>query len=138
MKLLKRLAEERKRLLEKRRKEKELMKSKETPEEKRLRRLMKKEAKERKRKELMGWDNEYLHYTNTDNPFGDANLLSTFVWDKKLTKDGLIGVSREELEMRNRQKMEENKRELEKVSIKIYFLGLKVHVQFYFNILSGR
>lgn len=129
MKLLKRLAEERKRLLEKRRKEKELMKSKETPEEKRLRRLMKKEAKERKRKELMGWDNEYLHYTNTDNPFGDANLLSTFVWDKKLTKDGLIGVSREELEMRNRQKMEENKRELEKVSIKVYFFCVKVHIQ---------
>lgn len=81
----------------------------------RLRRLMKKEAKERKRKELMGWDNEYLHYTNTDNPFGDANLLSTFVWTKKLAKEGLTNVSREELEASNKHKQEENKRELEKV-----------------------
>lgn len=81
----------------------------------RLRRLMKKEAKERKRKERMGWDSEYLHYTNTDNPFGDGNLLSTFVWTKKLAKEGLTGVSREEIEARNRYKQEENKRELEKV-----------------------
>lgn len=125
VKLLQRLAEERKRLLEEKRKQKELMKATETPEEKRLRRLMKKEAKERKRKEQMGWDNEYLHYTNTDNPFGDANLLSTFVWDKKLSKDGLVGVSREELEMRNRQKMEENKRELEKVSVEKLFSRVK-------------
>lgn len=91
------------------------MKVNETPEEKRLRRLMKKQAKERKRKERMGWDNEYLHYTNTDNPFGDGNLLSTFVWSKKLAKEGLTDVSREALEARNRHKQEENKRELEKV-----------------------
>lgn len=91
------------------------MKATETPEEKRLRRLKKKEAKERKRKERMGWDNDYLHYTNTDNPFGDGNILSTFVWSKKLGKEGLLGVGREELEIRNRYKQEENKRELEKV-----------------------
>lgn len=91
------------------------MKATETPEEKRLRRLKKKEAKERKRKERMGWDNDYLHYTNTDNPFGDGNILSTFVWSKKLGKEGLLGMDREELEIRNRQKQEENKRELEKV-----------------------
>lgn len=63
----------------------------------------------------MGWDNDYLHYTNTDNPFGDGNLLSTFVWSKKLEKEGLLGVSHETLEQRNRHKQEENKRELEKV-----------------------
>ena len=51
------------------------MKATEMPEEKRLRRLLKKEAKERKRKERMGWDNDYLHYTNTDNPFGDGLSL---------------------------------------------------------------
>lgn len=82
---------------------------------------MKKEAKERRRKERMGWDNEYLHYTNSDNPFGDGNLLSTFVWNKKLSKEGLIGVRPEELEARNRYKQEENKRELEKV-ILLFFL----------------
>lgn len=91
------------------------MKATETPEEKRLRRLKKKEAKERRRKERMGWDNDYLHYTNTDNPFGDGNILSTFVWSKKLGKEGLLGVGREELEMQQRHKQEENKRELEKV-----------------------
>lgn len=115
VKLLQKLQEERIHHAEERRRQKELLKATETPEEKRLRRLLKKEAKERKRKERMGWDNDYLHYTNTDNPFGDGNLLSTFVWSKKLDKEGLTGVSREELEVRNRQKQEENRRELEKV-----------------------
>ncbi|KAJ8924137.1 hypothetical protein NQ315_006921, partial [Exocentrus adspersus] len=115
IKLLEKLKEERLRIAETKRKQKELTKATETPEEKRLRRLMKKEAKERKRKERMGWDNEYLHYTNSDNPFGDGNLLSTFVWNKKLSKEGLTGVTPEELEARNRFKQEENKRELEKV-----------------------
>ena len=117
MKLLQKLKEERIRHAEERRQQKELLKATETPEEKRLRRLLKKEAKERKRKERMGWDNDYLHYTNTDNPFGDGNLLATFVWSKKLDKEGLTGVSREELEVRNRQKQEENRRELEKVCV---------------------
>jgi len=66
------------------------MKALETPEEKRKRRLMKKEAKERARKEQMGWDSELLHYTNSDNPFGDSNLLDKFVWRKKLEKEGMI------------------------------------------------
>jgi hypothetical protein len=113
--LLQKLKEERLKALDERKREKELKKATETPEEKRLRRLSKKQAKERKRKERMGWDNEYLHYTNTDNPFGDGNLLSTFVWTKKLAKEGLGNVSQEELEARNRHKQEENKRELEKV-----------------------
>ncbi|KAJ4434462.1 hypothetical protein ANN_23024 [Periplaneta americana] len=115
IKLLQRLREQRLHQAEERLRQKELLKATETPEEKRLRRLLKKEAKERRRKERMGWDNDYLHYTNTDNPFGDGNLLATFVWSKKLDKEGLSGVSREELEVRNRQKQEENRRELEKV-----------------------
>lgn len=114
-KLLEKLQKQRQKQLEERKRQKELMKATETAEEKRLRRLKKKEAKERRRKERMGWDNDYLHYTNTDNPFGDGNILSTFVWSKKLGKEGLLGVGREELETRNRQKQEENKRELEKV-----------------------
>ncbi|XP_014290251.1 splicing factor Cactin [Halyomorpha halys] len=115
VKLLKRLHNKHKLMIQQKKKEKELMKANETPEEKRIRRLLKKEAKERKRKQRMGWDKDYLHYTNTDNPFGDANLLSTFVWSKKLAKDGLTDVSREELERINRTKQEENKVELEKV-----------------------
>lgn len=65
------------------------MKALETPEEKRKRRLLKKEEKEKKRKEQMGWDSELLHYTNTDNPFGDSNLLDKFIWRKKLEKEGM-------------------------------------------------
>ncbi|XP_071556541.1 splicing factor Cactin-like [Temnothorax nylanderi] len=114
-KLLEKLQKQRQKQTEERKRQKELMKATETPEEKRLRRLKKKEAKERKRKERMGWDNDYLHYTNTDNPFGDGNILSSFVWSKKLGKEGLLGVGREALEIRNRHKQEENKRELEKV-----------------------
>ncbi|KAK9871349.1 hypothetical protein WA026_011615 [Henosepilachna vigintioctopunctata] len=115
LKLLIKLEKERSRIAEERKKQKELIKANETPEQKRLRRLLRKQEKERKRKERMGWDNDYLHYTNADNPFGDGDLLSTFVWTKKLSKEGLVGVSQEELEMRNRAKQEENRRELEKV-----------------------
>ncbi|KAL7287803.1 hypothetical protein TKK_0018178 [Trichogramma kaykai] len=114
-KLEKRLHEKRLKQAEERRKKKEAIKATETAEEKRIRRLQKKEAKERKRKERMGWDNDYLHYTNNDNPFGDAHLLEPFVWGKKLEKEGLLEVSREQLELRNKYKQEENKRELEKV-----------------------
>ncbi|XP_011264558.1 cactin [Camponotus floridanus] len=114
-KLLEKLQKQRQKQITERKRQKELMKATETPEEKRLRRLKKKEAKERRRKERMGWDNDYLHYTNTDNPFGDGNILSSFVWSKKMEKEGLLGVAREELETRNRHKQEENKRELEKV-----------------------
>ncbi|KAF2358589.1 Cactin central domain [Trinorchestia longiramus] len=63
----------------------------------------------------MGWDSEYLHYTNADNPYGDNNLLETFVWKEKLLKEGIADLSKEEIEKRNRAKMEENRRELEKV-----------------------
>ena len=114
--LLLKLEEERKRQLEETKKRKEVMKPLETPEEKRVRRLAKKEEKERRRKERMGWDNEYLHYTNTDNPFGDHSLLDTFMWKKKLEKDGMKDITREDLERINRLKQEENKRELEKVT----------------------
>lgn len=98
-----------------RKRRKEAAKALETPEEKRARRLKEKQAKEMRRRERMGWDNEYQHYTNQDNPFGDANLTSTFVWSKKLEKKGLTGLTTEELEIINRQKQMENKAELEKV-----------------------
>lgn len=74
--------QERLRLREERKQQEELLKAFETPEEKRARRLAKKEAKERKKREKMGWGEEYMGYTNTDNPFGDNNLLGTFIWNK--------------------------------------------------------
>lgn len=98
-----------------RKRRKEEQKALETPEEKRARRLKEKSVKEYKRRERMGWDNEYQHYTNQDNPFGDAHLTSTFVWNKKLEKKGLTHMTNDELEIINRQKQMENKNELEKV-----------------------
>ena len=109
------LEEERARKKAERRAQKDAIKAAETPAQKRQRRLQKRAEKERRRKERMGWDQEYLHYTNEDNPFGDSNLLETFRWGKKLEKEGLTDVGNDELEKMNRKKMEENKRELEKV-----------------------
>lgn len=71
-----------------RKRQKEMMKALETPEEKRARRLAKKEAKEKKRREKMGWSEEYMGYTNADNPFGDNNLLGTFKWQKVSSRPG--------------------------------------------------
>ncbi|KAK2156039.1 hypothetical protein LSH36_223g02000 [Paralvinella palmiformis] len=107
--------EEMRLLKERKRREKELVKALETPEEKRSRRLAKKEVKEKKRKALMGWDEEYLGYTNVDNPFGDEHLLDTFHWNKKLEKAGIKGAPKEQIEKLQKQKMIENKLELEKV-----------------------
>ncbi len=45
---------------EKRAEEKERMKAMETPEEKRARRVAKKEAKALKNKQKSGWDDEYM------------------------------------------------------------------------------
>lgn len=112
---LREIEKERQRLKQEKKKQKELLKALETPEQKRLRRLAKKEAKERKRKQQMGWDDEYMGYTNADNPFGDANLHKTFVWSKKYEKLGMKNVEEEKIEKVNRMKMEQNKKELEKV-----------------------
>lgn len=94
---------------------KEILKATETPEEKRARRLAKKEAKERKRREKMGWDKEYMGYTNVDNPFGDEHLTETFVWSKKITKEGNETLHADEIHQMTKKKMEENRIELEKV-----------------------
>ncbi|XP_036411730.1 cactin [Colossoma macropomum] len=102
-------------LKEEKNKQKELMKALETPEEKRARRLAKKEAKERKKREKMGWSEEYMGYTNADNPFGDNNLLGTFKWQKALEKKGIAHLGEKELKERNKCIQEENRRELQKV-----------------------
>ncbi|KAI7809798.1 putative cactin, partial [Triplophysa rosa] len=100
---------------EEKKKQKEMMKALETPEEKRTRRLAKKDAKERKKREKMGWSEEYMGYTNADNPFGDNNLLGTFKWQKALVKKGIGHLSEKELKERNKLIQEENRRELQKV-----------------------
>ncbi|XP_028718800.1 cactin isoform X1 [Peromyscus leucopus] len=107
--------QERLRLREERRRREELLKAFETPEEKRARRLAKKEAKERKKREKMGWGEEYMGYTNTDNPFGDNNLLGTFIWNKALEKKGISHLEEKELKERNKRIQEDNRLELQKV-----------------------
>ncbi|KAL4237947.1 hypothetical protein ACF0H5_002657 [Mactra antiquata] len=94
---------------------KEILKATETAEEKRARRLAKKQAKERKKREKMGWDPEYMEYTNVDNPFGDEHLTETFVWSKKISKEGKETLDHEEIHQLTKKKMEENRVELEKV-----------------------
>ncbi|XP_071346944.1 splicing factor Cactin isoform X2 [Trachinotus anak] len=100
---------------EEKKKQREMLKALETPEEKRARRLAKKEAKEKKRREKMGWSEEYMGYTNADNPFGDNNLLGTFKWQKALDKKGIGHLGEKELKERNKCIQEENRRELQKV-----------------------
>lgn len=100
---------------EAKKKQNEMLKALETPEEKRARRLAKKEAKEKKRREKMGWSEEYMGYTNADNPFGDNNLLGTFKWQKALDKKGIGHLGEKELKERNKRIQEENRRELQKV-----------------------
>ena len=48
-------------------------------------------------------------YTNADNPFGDEHLLQTFVWNKKLQKEGLADVERHAIDKMQQRKMIENK-----------------------------
>ncbi|KAF1383983.1 hypothetical protein PFLUV_G00137500 [Perca fluviatilis] len=100
---------------EDKKKQRDMMKALETPEEKRARRLAKKEAKEKKRREKMGWSEEYMGYTNADNPFGDNNLLGTFKWQKALDKKGIGHLGEKDLKDRNKCIQEENRRELQKV-----------------------
>ncbi|XP_075759409.1 splicing factor Cactin [Pelodiscus sinensis] len=107
--------QERLRLKEEKKKQAELLKALETPEEKRARRLAKKEAKERKKREKMGWGEEYMGYTNTDNPFGDNNLLGTFIWSKALEKKGISHLEEKDLKERNKRIQEDNRLELQKV-----------------------
>ncbi|XP_041060263.1 cactin isoform X2 [Carcharodon carcharias] len=95
--------------------QRELAKAMETPEEKRARRLARKEAKERKKREKMGWSEEYMGYTNADNPFGDNNLLGTFIWQKALEKKGISHLAEKDLKDRNKQIQEDNRLELQKV-----------------------
>ncbi|KAM4046574.1 splicing factor Cactin [Anomaloglossus baeobatrachus] len=107
--------QEQRKLREEKKAKREMMKAMEAPEEKRARRLAKKEAKERKKREKMGWGEEYMGYTNTDNPFGDNNLLGTFIWSKALEKKGIGHLNEKDLKDRNKLIQEDNRLELQKV-----------------------
>ena len=48
-------------------------------------------------------------YTNADNPFGDEHLLDTFVWSKKMEKEGIEHHDTDEIHNLQKKKMEENR-----------------------------
>lgn len=76
------------------------MKAKETPEEKKARRMEKKMRKEASRRNAEAEDSiipPELNYTNLNNPFNDSKLSQTFVWAKKMEKEGKSGMTQEEI-----------------------------------------
>uniref|UniRef100_A0A914XFH7 Splicing factor Cactin n=1 Tax=Plectus sambesii TaxID=2011161 RepID=A0A914XFH7_9BILA len=115
--LQKRLEVERGEKKRQKQQEKEKAKETETPEEKRARRLAKKLIKEQKRKDKLGWGEEHLGYTNFDNPFGDSTLTDTFVWGKKLEKEGKTDVPLTQLERSAKERVVKNYTELEKLKM---------------------
>lgn len=58
---------------------------------------------------------EYLGYSNEDNPFGDSKLLDTFVWKAKLDSEGRGDLPLEDVQALQRQKMKELSAELQAV-----------------------
>ena len=67
-----------------------------------------------------------MGYSNVDNPFGDTKLTQTFLWGKKLEKEGLGDASREEVESVIRSRVAQNKEELERFK-KVGLAGSQVH-----------
>jgi len=97
-----------------RKEEKARLKALETPEQKRARRLAKKEAKAVRRRERMG-EEGITGYSNSDNPFNDNNLSDKFVWHKKLEAAEEQGLTRAQLMERERERARENKAEIERM-----------------------
>ena len=48
-------------------------------------------------------------YSNADNPFGDEHLMDTFVWSKKIAKEGKDDLDQAEIQQMTKKKMEENR-----------------------------
>ncbi|VIO88401.1 CG1676-PA, putative [Brugia malayi] len=104
------LREEKKR---KKKKEKEKKKEMETSEEKKARRLAKK-LKKAEKESGFTFDDE-AKYTNTNNPFNDPNLTSTFIWTKKLAAEGKAELSLKQIEKMNRDRTMKNLAEMEEL-----------------------
>lgn len=54
-------------------------------------------------------------YSNVDNPFGDEHLTETFVWKKKISKEGKEELDHEQIQKMTKEKMEQNRVGLNKV-----------------------
>ncbi|CAF1448352.1 unnamed protein product [Rotaria sordida] len=71
--------------------------------------------KERKENAVFILKGECMNHRNTNNLYDDEKLLATFVWKKKLEKDGLSNISPEYLRTIMAQRVEQNKTEMEKL-----------------------
>ncbi|CAF1378803.1 unnamed protein product [Rotaria sordida] len=74
--------------------------------------------KERKENAAFISKGECMGHRNTNNLYDDEKLLATFVWKKKLEKDGLSNISPEYLQTIMAQCVEQNKTEMEKLKKK--------------------
>ncbi|KAJ1547866.1 hypothetical protein HK096_010182, partial [Nowakowskiella sp. JEL0078] len=94
--------------------------SSERKERKRLQKLdkkqLKKEIKEQQDSQVAMHLAVNLGYSNTENPFGDSNLNSKFVWIKKRELDAKAGVTTEERIKRDMTRRHEIKSELESLN----------------------
>ncbi|CAB76738.2 Splicing factor Cactin [Caenorhabditis elegans] len=109
--LQKRLAEQRSLKKDEKRRQKEEMKKNESAEEKRARRMEKKMRKDAKRKDADAEDTlipPELNYTNLNNPFNDTKLTQTFVWGKKLEREGKSGLTQDEITKQTSQRIRKN------------------------------
>ncbi|CAD6190140.1 unnamed protein product [Caenorhabditis auriculariae] len=108
-KLESKLSDERSRRKKERKLEKQRLKDTETAEERMLRRKEKKLKKDQKRKAAVETSiPDELAYTNLNNPFNDTKLTETFVWGKKLEREGKSHLSRKEIEKEARKRIERN------------------------------
>ncbi|PIC47379.1 hypothetical protein B9Z55_006758 [Caenorhabditis nigoni] len=93
------------------RRQKEEMKARETPEEKKARRMAKRMQKDERRRAAEAEDTlipPELNYTNLNNPFNDTKLTQTFVWGKKLEKEGRSGLTQDQITKEASQRIRKN------------------------------
>ncbi|KAF9362267.1 hypothetical protein BGX34_006510 [Mortierella sp. NVP85] len=90
-------------------------KSRETSEERAARKAQRKKEKEEEKKAI---DLAMSNYSNSNNPFNDANLAQKFVWAKKREVEKKKGISSSEAARRDAARREEARVELEKLTKK--------------------
>ncbi|GJJ78866.1 hypothetical protein EMPS_11225 [Entomortierella parvispora] len=90
-------------------------KPRETSEERAIRKAERKKEKEEQKKSL---ETAMTNYSNSDNPFNDANLAQKFTWAKKREVEKKKGISSSESARRDAIRREEAKLELEKLNKK--------------------
>lgn len=79
------------------------------------RKLLKKELKAQQEAQIAAQMTASLGYSNTDNPFGDANLTQKFVWQKKREQEAKSGIDLSERIEMERRRHEETMIEMEKL-----------------------